>query len=218
MDISILHSLLIIVLAIHMQNFLERKVISTRHTLPSLRDSQKFAREVWILISSILARVICSRGFSSIIMRLHSDQVKEYERLGSKNPELQKTYSPTYTLELNSIAECIDRTNIDAAMSMLNESELSHSLCPYAVKYFLYVKSRIPHSRTKLPPLMRISDTKPSLKYARVFGCTAFMLNQPRGTKLDPRSSEGIFLEAMECVTYKIFLPNSAPTIFYHRV
>jgi hypothetical protein len=43
-----------------------------------------------------------------------------------------------------------------------------------------------------------LTGTRPNLKNVRVFGCAAFALRMPQGSKLEPRADEGTFLESAE--------------------
>lgn len=46
----------------------------------------------------------------------------------------------------------------------------------------------------------------PSLKNVHVFGCTAYVLRLPAASKLEARAVEGIFLESIEHVVYRVLV------------
>jgi len=115
--------------------------------------------------------------------KLHSDGAKEYIAL-QKNlgGELDNSFSPPYTPELNGVAERVNRTIVESALALLIEANLSRCLWPFAVKHVAYIRNRVPHSTIGTTPFSVISGRKPSLKNIRVFGCTPYVLRLPRGT------------------------------------
>lgn len=48
--------------------------------------------------------------------------------------------------------------------------------------------------------------SRPSLKYISVFGCAAFVLRQPAGSKFDAKAREGVLIEVLEHGVYKILI------------
>jgi transposase InsO family protein len=100
------------------------------------------------------------------IVRLHSDNAKEYERIAYDvaNNDVVKTFSPPYTPEHNSIAERVNRTIMDPARSMLIHAGLPESLWPFAVKTVVAVRNRMQHSTTKATPFELLTGARPSLK------------------------------------------------------
>lgn len=43
-----------------------------------------------------------------------------------------------------------------------------------------------------------------------MFGCTAYVLRQPRGTKLEPRAWEGVYLETLDHNVYRILIKENS--------
>ena len=144
------------------------------------------------------------------VKKLHSDQAKEYLRLDKTlGQSITNTYSPPYTPELNAIAERVNRTIEDASRSMLIQANLPTCLWPFAVKQVAYIRNRVKHSTTNKPPYLTITGERPDLKYARVFGCAAYVLKLPRMAKFDARAQEGIMLEIMNYGVYKLLVKDS---------
>jgi hypothetical protein len=92
----------------------------------SLRDD--IVIDVKVDASSAMPYDMSANGFR--IVRLHSDNAKEYERIAQDvaNKDVVKTYSPPYMPEHNSIAERVNRTIMDPARSMLIHAGLPESL------------------------------------------------------------------------------------------
>ena len=119
------------------------------------------------------------------IRMVHSDGAKEYIALqndiGGVNQN--NSFSPPYTPELNRIAERVNRNMLEAALSMLIQANLPSCLWPFALKHAIHVRNRMPHSATEETPYLVMIEQKPSLKHIRVFGCAAYVLRQPSGSK-----------------------------------
>ena len=153
------------------------------------------------------------------IKRLHSDNAKEYISLPDFGGGMEKSYCPPYTPELNAVAERINRTLGDATRSMLIQADLPTCLWPFAMKNVVYVRNRVPHSATGLPPFTVLQDSRPSLARARVFGCRAYVLKLPRGSKLEARAREGVLLEILDHGVYKVLVASDdgAPMVVKSR-
>lgn len=84
------------------------------------------------------------------IIQIHSDNAKEFlalqNDLGGLHVNRTKSFAPPHTPELNGIAERINRTMVEAALSLLIQADLPSCLCPFAFKHVIYVRNRIPHS------------------------------------------------------------------------
>jgi len=142
------------------------------------------------------------------IKRLHSDGAKEYIALQNDLGGVggDNSFSPPYTPELNGIAERVNRTMVEAALALLIQADLPRCLWPYALKHVIYVRNRVPHSTIGVTPYSVMTGAKPSLKHVRVFGCTAYVLRLPRGTKFESRALEGVYLETLEHGIYRVLI------------
>ena len=157
-------------------------------------------------------------GFN--VGRVHSDCAKEYVSLQDafRGEGVEKTFSPPYTPEHNGIAERVNRTVIEASRSLLIQANLPSSLWPFALKHVVYVRNRIPHSAIKSTAFEVVHGTKPSLKDIRVFGCSAYVLRLPRGSKFEPRAVEGVLLECLPHGIYRVLvIQDSSANIIESR-
>ena len=141
------------------------------------------------------------------IKRTHDDIAKEYASLQTDfGRKVMKTFSPPYTPQMNATAEPINRTLCNAAGSMLIPADLPTEVWPFAMKNVVYIKNRVPHSTTGSVPFELLRGNKASSRYAKVFGCMAYVLRQPEGGKLEPRAIEGVLLEVMDHGIYKVLI------------
>lgn len=81
------------------------------------------------------------------------------------------------------------------------------------------MRNRVPHSATGKTPYLVMTGAKPSLKHVRVFGCAAYVLRQPPGSKFQSRALEGVYLETLEHGIYKVLITgdNGIPRIVESR-
>ena len=142
------------------------------------------------------------------IKSLHSDGAKEYVRLQQEvsSNGVNVSFSAPYTPEHNAIAERVNRTLVEAARTLLIQANLPGCLWPFALKQVVYVRNRVRHSAVGNTPFFLFSNKTPSLKGIRVFGCTAFVLRQPRASKFEPRAYEGVYLESLGHGVYKVLV------------
>jgi transposase InsO family protein len=92
------------------------------------------------------------------VSTLHSDNGGEFmsRELGDflKRHGVKKTFTTAYSPYSNGIVERAIRTLFETASSLLNYSGLPARLFwPEAIQRAAYIRNRIPHSYTKLPPL-----------------------------------------------------------------
>lgn len=164
-------------------------------------------------------------NYSRSIQELHSDGAKEYIGLqnngggGNENfGNFDQSFSAPYTPEHNAIAERVNRTIVEAARSLLIQAELPLCLWPYALKHVVHVRNRVPHSTIKDTPHMVMTGNRPSLKNVKVFGCTAYVLRLPRGSKFEPRALEGVLLETLKHGAHKVLVvDDTGPRIVESR-
>jgi hypothetical protein len=130
------------------------------------------------------------------VCRVHSDGAKEVVALRKElDDATAHTFSPTYTPGLNSIAERVKRTMADAARTVLIDASLSSTFWPHAVRHTVAARNRVPHRGTRGTPSYLLTGVRPSAKYVRVFGSTAYVVLQPAGLKLQPRTEQGVLPE-----------------------
>ena len=142
------------------------------------------------------------------VSKIHSDGAKEYIALQDSlgGGDENKSFSPPYTPELNAIAERVNRTMVEGARAMLIQADLPLCLWPYAIKHVMYVRNRVPHTATGATPYSLMTGKTPSLKHVRVFGCAAYVLRLPEGSKLESRALEGVYLETLDHGIFKVLI------------
>jgi hypothetical protein len=130
------------------------------------------------------------------VRRVHFDGTKEYVALREElDDATAHTFSPTYTPGLHSIAERVKRTMADAARTVLIDASLSSTFWPHAVKHTVTARNRVPHHAARDTPSCLLAGVRLSAKYVRVFGSTAYVVLQPAGLKLQPRTEQGVLPE-----------------------
>nr|GEW39621.1 putative ribonuclease H-like domain-containing protein [Tanacetum cinerariifolium] len=109
---------------------------------------------------------------------------------------IKKEYSVARTPQQNRVAERRNRTLINAARTMLADSELPTTFWAEAVSTACYVQNRVliikPHNKT---PYELFRSFKPALSFIRPFGCHVTILNTFDNLgKFDGKSDEGFFV------------------------
>ena len=60
-----------------------------------------------------------------------------------------------------------------------------------------FVRNRVKHPKTGTSPYHPFSGTTQRFKSLRVFGCASYALKLPKPSNFEPRSYEGVYLEAL---------------------
>lgn len=105
-------------------------------------------------------------------------------------------YTVPYTPEQNGKAERLNRSIVEKARSMLNDSGVEKKLWCEAVCTAVYIINRSPTStlENKTPAELWYSE-KPNVQHMRVFGCRVyFHIPKELRTKLDSKAKKGILL------------------------
>ena len=95
--------------------------------------------------------------------------------------------------ESNGLAERMNRTLTDMALSMLSHSKLPQRCFPWAVLAAVHIYNRRPHSSLvdHATPYEVLFQSKPNLHYLRVFGCVAYAhLHDHKRKKTQPRAQK----------------------------
>jgi len=105
-----------------------------------------------------------------------------------------------YTPQQNGVAERLNRTLLDKAISMLKQAKLPKSYWAYAVKHACLLKNVSPTVSVKgRTPFEIWNGRRPNLSNLRVFGCRAFVhVPRERRDKLDSKSVECVFVGIAE--------------------
>ncbi|KAJ9541622.1 hypothetical protein OSB04_028128 [Centaurea solstitialis] len=123
------------------------------------------------------------------------------------------------TPEQNGVVERRNRTLVEAARSMLAQSQLPQYLWAEAVNTACYTQNRsIIHRRFGKTPYHVLFGRIPNIDYFKVFGCPCFVLNESENRgKFGPKSDEMIFVGYSDCsVAYRVF--NKKSRVVYESV
>ncbi|KAJ9541717.1 LOW QUALITY PROTEIN: hypothetical protein OSB04_028223 [Centaurea solstitialis] len=120
---------------------------------------------------------------------------------------ITQTFSAARTPEQNGVVERRNRTLVEAARSMLAESQLPQYLWAEAVNTACYTQNRsIIHRRFGQTPYHILFGRIPSVRHFRVFGCKCFVLNETENRgKFGPKSDELVFVGYSESsIAYRV--------------
>ncbi|KAJ9558178.1 hypothetical protein OSB04_012792 [Centaurea solstitialis] len=132
---------------------------------------------------------------------------------------ITQTFSAARTPEQNGVVERRNRTLVEAARSMLAQSQLPQYLWAEAVNTACYTQNRsIIHRRFGKTPYHLLFRRIPNIDYFKVFGCPCFVLNETENRgKFGPKSDEMIFVGYSDCsVAYRVF--NKKSRVVYESV
>ncbi|GJU43900.1 putative ribonuclease H-like domain-containing protein [Tanacetum coccineum] len=109
---------------------------------------------------------------------------------------IRREFSVARTPQQNGVAERKNRTLIEAARTMLEDSKLPTTFWAKAVNTACYVQNRVlvtkPHNKT---PYELFLVRKPALSFMRLFGCLVIILNTlDHLGKFDGKSDDGFFV------------------------
>lgn len=146
-----------------------------------------------------------------------SNQFQQYlKKLGIRH---EKTVPKTP--EQNGVSERLNRTIVESARCMLQDSRLSKTFWAEAVSTAVYLKNRCPTKA--LPdktPYEAWNGVKPNVDNLRVFGCSAFahIAKDERG-KFDSKARKCIFLGYGETTKgYRLFVLDQKKLIYSRDV
>ncbi|KAJ9539037.1 hypothetical protein OSB04_031770 [Centaurea solstitialis] len=113
---------------------------------------------------------------------------------------ITQTFSAARTPEQNGVVERRNRTLVEAARSMLAESQLPQYLWAEAVNTACYTQNRsIIHRRFGQTPYHILFGRVPSVGHFKAFGCKCFVLNETENRgKFGPKSDELLFVRYSE--------------------
>ncbi|KAJ9566358.1 hypothetical protein OSB04_002324 [Centaurea solstitialis] len=120
---------------------------------------------------------------------------------------ITQTFSAARTPEQNGVVERRNRTLVEAARSMLAESQLPQYLWAEAVNTACYTQNRsIIHRRFGQTPYHILFGRVPSVGHFKVFGCKCFVLNETENRgKFGPKSDELVFVGYSESsIAYRV--------------
>ncbi|KAJ9539011.1 hypothetical protein OSB04_031744 [Centaurea solstitialis] len=132
---------------------------------------------------------------------------------------ITQIFSAARTPEQNGAVERRNRTLVEAARSMLTQSQLPQYLWAEAVNTACYTQNRsIIHRRFGKTPYHLLFGRIPNVDYFKVFGCPCFVLNETENRgKFGTKSDEMIFVGYSDCsVAYRVM--NKKLRVVYESV
>jgi len=105
-------------------------------------------------------------------------------------------FSLPYTPQQNGVAERLNRTLLDKAIPMLEQSGLPLKHWGNAISTANYIRNVSPTAAsTAVTPNQAFFGIKPNVSNLRAFGCRAFVLTPSHArTKLEARAKPGVFI------------------------
>ncbi len=111
----------------------------------------------------------------------------------SRNIEHEEV--PVYSPESNGLAERSNRTVLDKARCLLQDSGLPNMFWGEAVRHAVMLKNISPMSRSDKTPWELFTGEKPDLSKLSVFGSLAYVfVPKEKRQKLDPRAERAVYL------------------------
>lgn len=171
-------------------------------------------RKSQVLEQFKIFQVWLERVYTCTVKRVHSDNGGEYvnfefksylEKLG-----IEHSTCPSYTPNLNGIAERINRTIVECARSMLEHASLPRRFWAEAVVHAARIRNSFFCPRDQSRSSLEImSGVKPDVRYFRTFGCLAWHhIPKELRKKLDAKSELGVVIGCMENSQYKLWIPS----------
>ncbi|KAI3746827.1 hypothetical protein L6452_09268 [Arctium lappa] len=125
-------------------------------------------------------------------------------------------YSAARTPEQNGVVKRQNRTLVEAAHTMLSQSDLPLFLWAEVVSTACHTQNRsIIHRRFQKTPYELINNRTPTIKYFHVFGCKCFLLNDRKSlNKFSAKADEGIFIGySSTSAAYHVYLKKSKTVV-----
>jgi hypothetical protein len=201
-----------------------------RYTLTLIDDHTRFAWVYFLRCKSDAAKRICQfikfveRHLDFKVARLRTDRGGEYlsHKLQKflQDMGISHELSIPHTPQQNGVAERYNRTLFERARSMLLAAGLPVRFWMHAIKYANWLTNRVPTAALSGSlPYTTLYKRKPTLAFAKVFGCLAQVWLDPdvmtdgvkrMKRKFAPRATWGIFLGiSSESKAWEFFLPTS---------
>ncbi len=134
-----------------------------------------------------------------------SQEFKDYLKESGIVSEL----TPPITPQWNGVSERRNRTLLDMVRSMMSHSGLPLSFWGYALEAALLILNRSPSKSVEKIPYEVWHGKVPKVSFLRVWGCKAYVKKLLHTTKLEPRSTECIFVGyPKETKGYYFYIPN----------
>ncbi|MBW0506632.1 hypothetical protein O181_046347 [Austropuccinia psidii MF-1] len=162
------------------------------------------------------------RTFKTVISDHGGEFMNESFRGLSASCGFVHIFSPPYTPQHNGFAERANRTILDKAKCILNESGLAKHYWAKAINTSTLLTNLIPTpSRQNLSPYALWTGKSPRIKKLRVFGCQAITLipKNQRDWKLAQSGREGVFLGyENDMSAYRVLYPDDGKILISKHV
>jgi hypothetical protein len=108
---------------------------------------------------------------------------------------VQRHYSTSYSLQQNGVVERRNQTVVGMARALLKQRGMLAVFCGEAVVTAVYILNRSPtKALNRMTPYEAWHGRKPAVSHLWVFGCLAFTKELGHISKLDDRSTPGVFI------------------------
>src|SRR6266511_3419102 len=179
-----------------------------------------FTRFVWIYSlkfkSEAFDRLVeyfnsINNQFGRTLQKIRADNAREYKSQKWLDFTISKgikmEYTAPYTPAQNGIAERLNRTLVERAISVIKTKNIPLSLWPQIIQSIAYILNRSYRVILSKTPYEALFNQKPDISNIKVLGSTAYKLI-PKNVhkKLDSHMEKGI-LVGFESTNYVIFIP-----------
>ncbi|UYV77486.1 hypothetical protein LAZ67_15001230 [Cordylochernes scorpioides] len=149
--------------------------------------------------------------FKTKIKTLRSDNGGEYQSTSMQEflSICHQTSTP-YCPQQNGVAERKNRSLVEMAKTMLNESGLDFKYWGEAILTANYLQNRLPTRKLTKTPYELWNSITPNLNHLRIFGSKAYVYNTRRINKFEQNALEGIFVGySQRSKAYRILFPQT---------
>jgi hypothetical protein len=141
------------------------------------------------------------------------DNAQEYKALerALATTGVQFEFTTPYTPKQNRVAERLNRSLIDIARIMLQDSGLPSRFWAEAASTACYLRNRTPIEPSGITPEEVYSGKRPYIGHLRAFGCTAYAhIAKERRLKLEPNAKKMVFIGYIPTARqYRLYDPKA---------
>ena len=123
---------------------------------------------------------------------------------------IEQTMSPSYSPNLNGIAERTNRTLVESARSMLERAELPRVFWAEGIVHAARIRNIFFCPRDSSTTSYEVMHgSKPVVSYLKILGSLAWNhIPKDNRRKLDAKSEQGIVIECYENTQHKLWVPS----------
>jgi transposase InsO family protein len=171
----------------------------------------KERKELRELFQVFRARVEAESGLRLKVIRC--DNAQEYKALerALATTGVQFEFTTPYTPEQNGVAERLNRSLMDIARTMLQDSGLPSRFWAEAASTACYLRNRTPVGPSGITPEEAYSGKRLYIGHLRAFGCTAYAyIAKERRLKLEPNAKKMVFIGYIPTARqYRLYDPEA---------